>query len=159
MAASRKKADSIVSQVYRKSIVEGSFAQVYGNLATIGSSFITKLLVIMGASPLQYSLLSAIGQGSAIWQPLGVAFSHHIRQRKWLCVWITALGRFLTLFLGVALVFPVQAEGIWFLLVLLFFSAGLQATGANIWIAWISDLIPLRIRGASFPNAIRSCWR
>lgn len=150
MAASRKKADSIVSQVYRKSIVEGSFAQVYGNLATIGSSFITKLLVIMGASPLQYSLLSAIGQGSAIWQPLGVAFSHHIRQRKWLCVWITALGRFLTLFLGVALVFPVQAEGIWFLLVLLFFSAGLQATGANIWIAWISDLIPLRIRGRFF---------
>jgi hypothetical protein len=33
---------------------------------------------------------------------------------------------------------------------LLFFSAGFQATGANIWIAWISDLIPMQIRGRFF---------
>jgi len=145
-----EKAESRISIVYRKSITEGAFAQVYGNLAMIGSSFITKLLVIMGASPLQYSMLSAIGQLSAIWQPLGVAFSHHIGQRRWPCVWITLIGRFLTLFLGAALLFPNQREGIWFLLVLLFFSAGFQATGANLWIAWISDLIPLKIRGRFF---------
>ncbi|MDD3096919.1 MAG: MFS transporter [Candidatus Cloacimonetes bacterium] len=145
-----RRADSLILRVYRKSITEGAFAQVYGNLSTIGSSFITKLLVILGASPLQYSLLSAIGQLSAIWQPLGVAFSHHVGQRKWPCVWITAIGRFLTLFLGAALLFPNQREGIWFLLVLLFFSAGFQATGANIWIAWISDLIPMQIRGRFF---------
>ena len=150
MAARRGKAQSLIHKVYRTSITEGSFAQVYGNLATIGSSFITKLMVIMGASPLQYSMLSAIGQLSAIWQPLGVAFSHHITQRRWPCVWITFIGRFLTLFLGLALLFPNQQEGIWFLLVLLFFSAGFQATGANIWIAWISDLIPLNIRGRFF---------
>ncbi|MCB5253587.1 MAG: MFS transporter [Candidatus Cloacimonadaceae bacterium] len=144
---SKNKRGSLIRRVYRSSITEGAFAQVYGNLAQIGSSFITKLMVLMGAGPLQYSLLSAIGQLSAIWQPLGVAFSHHISQRKWPCIWITLIGRFLTLFLGLALLFPSRQDGIWFMLTLLFFSAGFQATGANIWIAWVSDLIPLRIRG------------
>lgn len=147
---SEKKRGSVIRQVYRSSITEGAFAQVYGNLAQIGSSFITKLMVLMGASPMQYSFLAAIGQISAIWQPLGVAFSHHIAQRKWLCIWITFIGRFLTLFLGLALLFPSHQNGIWFMLTLLFFSAGFQATGANIWIAWVSDLIPLRIRGRFF---------
>ncbi|MDP8221517.1 MAG: MFS transporter [Candidatus Stygibacter frigidus] len=142
--------DSIVLKTYHTSIVEGSFAQVYGSLAQIGSSFVTKLMVIMGASPMQYSLLSGIGQASAIWQPLGIAISRKISQRKWLCIWISALGRLLTLFLGLALVFKDQQQGIWFMLMLLFFSAGLQSTGANIWIAWISDIIPLRIRGRFF---------
>jgi len=141
---------SLIRQTYRTSITEGAFAQVYGNLAQIGSSFITKLMVILGASPLHYSLLSAFGQVSAIWQPLGVALTHKLKQRKLACVWITALGRFLTLFLGVALLFRLPQQGIWFVLVLMFFSAGLQAMGANIWIAWISDLIPLSIRGRFF---------
>jgi MFS family permease len=151
-----KSKNSLIRKTYRSSIREGAFAQVYGNLAQIGSSFITKFLVLLGASPLQYSLLSALGQISALWQPLGVAFSHHIAERKWLCVWITAVGRFLTLFLGFALFFPNTQQGIWYILALLFFSAGFQATGANIWIAWISDLIPLSIRGRffSFRNQI-----
>ncbi len=151
-----KRKNSLIHRVYYTSIREGIFAQVYGNLAQIGSSFITKFLVLLGATPLQYSLLSALGQISNLWQPLGVAFSHHIPQRKWLCVWITAVGRLLSLFMGLALFFPNSSHGIWFILTLLFFSAGFQATGANIWIAWISDLIPLKIRGRffSFRNQI-----
>jgi MFS family permease len=151
-----KRKNSTIRKAYQSSIREGIFAQVYGNLAQIGSSFITKFLVILGASPLQYSLLSAIGQISNIWQPLGVAFSHRVAQRKWLCIWITAVGRFLTLFLGLALFFPNAQQSIWYILALLFVSAGFQATGANIWIAWISDLIPLKIRGRffSFRNQI-----
>lgn len=146
----KKKRISIIRQSYRVSILEGAFAQVYGNLAQIGSSFIIKLMVILGASPMHYSLLSALGQVSAIWQPLGIAITHRLKQRKQACVWITAAGRFLTFFLGLALLFPVQQQGIWFVLILLFFSAGFQATGANIWIAWVSDLIPLSIRGRFF---------
>ncbi|PKN72428.1 MAG: MFS transporter [Candidatus Cloacimonetes bacterium HGW-Cloacimonetes-3] len=146
--ASRK--NSIIHQGYRISILEGIFAQVYGNLAQIGSSFITKLMVIMGATPMHYSLLSALGQASAIWQPLGVALTHKLKQRKMACIWITAAGRILTLFLGLALLFPLREHGIWFILILLAISAGLQSMGANIWIAWISDLIPLSIRGRFF---------
>ena len=34
--------------------------RIYGNLSAIGSSFIVKLMVILDASPMHYSLLSAI---------------------------------------------------------------------------------------------------
>lgn len=142
--------EGMVNRSYRISITEGIFSQIYGSLSTIGSSFITKLMVILGASPLHYSLLSALGQVSAVFQPLGVAIMHKLKRRKPACIWITALGRVLTLFLGLSLLFPDSTNGIWFVLVLLFFSAGFQATGANIWIAWVSDLIPLRIRGRFF---------
>jgi len=140
----------MISRSYRISITEGIFSQIYGSLATIGSSFITKLMVILGASPLHYSLLSALGQVSAVFQPLGVAIMHRLKSRKAACIWITALGRVLTLFLGLSLLFPKSTNGIWFVLALLFFSAGFQSTGANIWIAWVSDLIPLQIRGRFF---------
>lgn len=142
--------DGIVSRTYRISITEGIFSQIYGSLSTIGSSFITKLMVILGASPLHYSLLSALGQVSAVFQPLGVAVTHRLKKRKQACILITALGRVLTLFLWMALLFPLKSSGIWFALALLFVSAGLQSTGANIWIAWVSDLIPLSIRGRFF---------
>lgn len=145
-----KQSLSIIRRGYKISVVEGIFAQIYGNLAQIGSAFIIKLMVILGASPFHYSLLSALGQISAVWQPLGVALTHRLKQRRMACVLITGAGRFLTLFLGLALLFPSSQQGIWYVLALLFFSAGLQAVGANIWIAWISDLIPLSIRGRFF---------
>ena len=146
----KKRKDSRLRTTFYTSITEGIFAQIYGNLSVIGSSFIVKLMVILNASPMHYSLLSAIGQVSAIWQPLGVAITHKLRERKSACILITAIGRFLTFCLGLSLLFPNQLQGIWFVLILLFFSAGLQSMGANIWIAWISDLIPLSIRGRFF---------
>lgn len=139
-----------IRKLYKISIIEGSFAQIYGNLALIGSSFVTKFMVLMQASPLQFSFLSALGQLSGLWQPLGLAFSHRFEKRKWPCIWMTALGRLLTIFLGIALFFPNQQSGIWFALGLLFISAGFQSVGGNIWIAWISDMVPVRIRGRFF---------
>ncbi|HNX37888.1 MAG TPA: MFS transporter [Candidatus Cloacimonadota bacterium] len=144
------RTESIVTRTYRISITESIFSQIYGTLATIGSSFITKLLVILGASPLHYSLLSALGQASAVFQPLGVAITHRLKRRKPACIWITALGRILTFFLGLSLLFSIKSSGIWFVLALLFASAGLQAIGGNIWIAWVSELIPLSLRGRFF---------
>ncbi|MCB5224686.1 MAG: MFS transporter [Candidatus Cloacimonadaceae bacterium] len=145
-----KQKNHTVARTYRVSIIEGIFAQIYGALANIGSNFITKFLVILGASPLHFSILSALGQVSALFQPLGVALTHRPRQRKKLCVWVTAAGRFLSIFIGSALLFSEARQGIAFVLALLFISAGLQAVGGNIWIAWISDIIPAAIRGRFF---------
>lgn len=142
--------NGLLRRTYRISILEGIFAQIYGSVCQIGSSYITKILVILGASPIHYSLLSALGQVSAVFQPLGLALTKGLKRRKWACVWITAAGRFLTLFLGFSLFFRESGAGIWFILALLFVSAGLQSAGANIWIAWLSDLVPLRIRGRFF---------
>ncbi|MDZ4182202.1 MAG: MFS transporter [Candidatus Cloacimonadaceae bacterium] len=150
LAEHRRQQDSTVRRTMRISVSEGIFSQIYGSLSTIGSGFITKFMLILGASPLQFSLLSALGQVSAVFQPLGVALTYRLRRRKAACIAITALGRFFTLFLGLALLFPSGSQGIWFLLSLLFISAGLQAVGANIWIAWMSDMIPLTLRGRFF---------
>ncbi|MBP7205114.1 MAG: MFS transporter [Candidatus Cloacimonetes bacterium] len=139
-----------VSRAYRISVIEGIFAQIYGNLANIGSNFITKFMVLLGATPLQFSILSALGQVAAVFQPLGVALMQRLKQRKKVCVAVTAVGRFLSLFIGAALLFTSRQEGIVFVLALLFVSAGLQAVGGNIWIAWVSDLIPIGIRGRFF---------
>lgn len=139
-----------VLRAYRISIFEGVFAQIYGGLANIGSSFLTKFMVLLGASPLHFSVLSALGQLSALFQPLGVVLMHRLRQRKKVCIVVTAAGRFLSLFIGASLLFREPAQGILFALALLFVSAGLQAVGGNIWIAWVSDLIPLGIRGRFF---------
>lgn len=142
--------DSRVLRTYKISIAEGIFAQIYGTLSTIGSGFIVKLLVMLGASPLQFSLLSSIGQLSQVAQPLGVAVNHHLKNRKKNCIWLTFAGRFLTFFLGMGFLFRSSNQGIAFVLALLLISAGFQSIGANIWIAWISDLIPLGIRGRFF---------
>ncbi len=139
-----------VTRTYKVSVLEGIFAQIYGGLATIGSSFITKFMVILGASPLQFSILSSLGQLSAVFQPLGVALMHRLRKRRRVCIAVTAVGRFLSFFIGAALLFEDPQNGIAFVLGLLFLSAGLQAVGGNIWIAWVSDLIPIGIRGRFF---------
>jgi MFS family permease len=140
----------LISRTYRVSIKEGIFAQIYGNLANIGSSFITKFMVLLGATPMQFSILSSLGQVSAVFQPLGVALTHRLKKRKKVCIWVTGIGRFLSFFIGAAWFFSDRRMGIIYLLVLLFVSAGLQAIGGNIWIAWVSDLIPQTIRGRFF---------
>ncbi|MDD3633346.1 MAG: MFS transporter [Candidatus Cloacimonetes bacterium] len=145
-----KQKKFLISRTYRVSIREGIFAQIYGNLANIGSSFITKFMVLLGATPMQFSILSSLGQVSAVFQPLGVALTHRLKKRKKVCIWVTGIGRFLSFFIGAAWFFSDKRIGIIYLLGLLFVSAGLQAIGGNIWIAWVSDLIPANIRGRFF---------
>jgi len=146
----KAKADNLLRKTMRLSIWEGILAHIYGTFAMIGSSFIVKLLVMLQASPIHFSLLSSIGQVSQVFQPLGVAVTHNLSNRKKPCVIITAAGRFLTFFLGLGLLFSKAQTGIWFTLLLLFCSASLLSIGANIWIAWLSDLVPLSFRGRFF---------
>lgn len=150
MKRDKLRKNHVVRRGMRLSVIDGIYARIYAALCMIGSGFVTKFMVLLGASPLQFSLLSALGQVSTLSEPLGVAFTHRLPRRKWACVWITAAGRVLTMFLGAALFFTVKQAGIWFVLALLFIAQSLQAIGGNIWIAWMSDLIPLRIRGRFF---------
>jgi MFS family permease len=146
----KDKASNLLRRTFRISTLEGIFAQVYGTFSMIGSSFIVKLMVLLNASPLHYSLLSSIGQLSQVFQPIGVVVTHKLINRKKACVLITFWGRFLTLFLGVGLLFSNPYTGIWFTLILLFLSSALLSIGANIWIAWVSDLVPITYRGRFF---------
>ncbi len=139
-----------IRETARISTVEGAFAQVYLTLAYPGSVFITKFAVLLGATPFQFGVLAAIGQLSQVFQLLGVAISRKLTSRKGAVIRLSSLGRALALFYGVLpLLLPAEAAIVCFLL-LYFVSTSLQAASANLWVAWISDMIPLSMRGRFF---------
>jgi MFS family permease len=136
----------------RISIIEGAFAQIHSTLSTIGTVFITKFALMLGASPFHFGVLSSIGQFSQLFQPLGAVITKKLDSRKNATVNYALAGRFLTLLLPVI---PFIFEGtaaIYVFLAVCLVSTVLQAISGNMWIAWISDLIPLRFRGRFFSN-------
>ncbi|MBN2586323.1 MAG: hypothetical protein JXR55_03440, partial [Candidatus Fermentibacteraceae bacterium] len=80
MKSSRKRSE--LRDTFRISTQEGVFSQIFASLAGAGSVFITKLAVMLGASPIHFGILSAIGQFSQAVQPLGVAVTRSRRVRK-----------------------------------------------------------------------------
>ncbi|HPR18779.1 MAG TPA: MFS transporter [Candidatus Cloacimonadota bacterium] len=147
---SHKSENSTIQKTFRISILEGAFAHIYSILSANGTIFVTKFLWLLGASPLHFSILAAIGQFSAIFQPVGVAITHKLTQRKQTCITTAGIGRGLTLLIGISLLFTNHAHGIWFILILFLISQGFQSISGNVWIAWISDIIPNRFRGRFF---------
>ncbi len=136
------------------SIIEGMFWQAYATLAAPGSVFLTKFAVMLGATPLQFGVLSAIGQLSQVFQPLGAAITRKMTSRKGVVVTLISWGRAITFVYGLLpFLLPAQAA-MWSFLALFFVATSLQAVAGNIWIGWISDLIPLERRGRFF--AVRS---
>ena len=134
------------------SIVEGIFAQIHSTMTAIGTVFITKFALMLNATPFQFGILSSIGQLSQLFQPLASVITKNLDSRKKPTVNYALAGRFLTLLLPVIpFVFEGRAAITAFLSVC-FISTVLQAISGNMWIAWISDLVPLRFRGRFFSN-------
>ena len=132
------------------SIVEGIFAQLYSSLSTIGSNFITKAAVLLNASPIQFSMLTGISQLSQFFQLYAVIHNRNISSRKKPCIRFAFWGRLLSLFIGISFAIINPSVAITFFLSLLFISATLQNISSNMWVAWVSDLIPKKIRGRFF---------
>lgn len=132
------------------SIIEGIFAQIYVALSYVNSAFISKFAVLLNASSMQLSFLGAIAQISQIFQPLGLVLSQKEQHLKQKCLRFCYLGRSITLFLGIAWLFFAPAYGIIILLGLLLVSTIFQNIADNMWIAWISNSVPLRFRGRFF---------
>ncbi|MGD9706922.1 MAG: MFS transporter, partial [Candidatus Delongbacteria bacterium] len=132
------------------SIVEGIFAQIHSTMTAIGTVFITKFALMLNATPFQFGILSSIGQLSQLFQPLASVITKNLDSRKSQTVNYALAGRLLTLLLPVIpFVFEGRAAITAFLSVC-FISTVLQAISGNMWIAWISDLVPLRFRGRFF---------
>jgi len=141
---------STIRQTVKISIAEGIFAQIYASLAAMGSIFITKFAVMLNAMPYHFGILAAIGQLSQVFQPIGVAITRKMSKRKDIAVELITTGRILTFLFGL-LPFIISREiAIWVFLLIIFIGTSLQAIGGNIWIAWISDIVPLRMRGRFF---------
>ncbi len=142
--------DPVLKKTVKISYIDGSLAQIYSTLAAPGSIFITKFLVFLNSSPLHFGLYSSIGQLSQVFQLVGVMLTKELKSRKSLVVWFAFWGRFLTFFIGFIPFFFLPKYTIFIFLVLFFVSNILQAISGNMWIAWISDMIPIEIRGRFF---------
>ena len=150
------KPQSDIRNTIRVSIHEGIFAQMHNTISAPGSVFITKFAVILGATPLQFGILAAMGQLSQVFQPLGVTITRKRTSRKKPVVNMVVLFRLLPLLYGfLPFLFPAH-QAIWAFLLLFMLSTSLHATCYNMWIAWLSDMIPLRIRGRFFSR--RNQW-
>jgi MFS family permease len=132
------------------SVVEGAFAQIYMSLTGPGSVFITRFAVLLNASPFHFGLLSAIGQLSQVFQPVGALITRPLTSRKGMVLLFAVTGRLLTLFLGLLPFYLSGFNAMAVFLGLFFISTTLQAIAGNAWVAWISDSVPLRFRGRFF---------
>jgi hypothetical protein len=148
MDAGEERAE--INRTVKISITEGMFWQAYATIAAPGSVFLTKFAVMLGATPLQFGLLSAIGQLSQVFQPLGVAITRKMTSRKGAVVALVAAGRAIAFAYGL-LPFLLSAQAaVWAFLPLFLIATSLQAIGGNAWIGWISDIIPMEVRGRFF---------
>ncbi|GAB4505949.1 MAG: MFS transporter [Anaerolineales bacterium] len=143
-----------IHRVIKISTIEGMFWQVYATLAAPGSVFLTKFAVMLGATPLQFGVLSAIGQVSQVFQPLGAAITRTMTSRKRMVVALISWGRAVAFLYGLLPFLLPSQMAMWAFLGLFLVATSLQAIGGNIWVGWISDLIPLEKRGRFF--AVRS---
>ncbi|MEJ5306746.1 MAG: MFS transporter [candidate division WOR-3 bacterium] len=142
--------DPVIKKTVKISYLDGSFAQIFSTLASPGSVFVTKFLVFLNATPLHFGLYSSIGQISQIFQIVGVILTKELKTRKKLVVDFAFWGRFLTILFGFIPFIFLKQEAIYIFLTIFLISNILQTISANMWIAWISDMIPIDIRGRFF---------
>ncbi len=145
-----KTKPSELRETFRISITEGVYSQVYTSLAGPGSVFLTKLLVMLGASSIQFGILSAIGQIFLILMPLGALVTRKLTLHKSATVNWAVAGRALTPFLGIIPLFLSDRISLTAVLVVFAISTALLAVSANIWAGWMARMVPLRIRGRFF---------
>ncbi len=132
------------------SITEGVYTQIYIALATVGSAFVTRFALLLGALPMHLGILAAIGQLSLVFQPFGFALTRRGTSRKAIVLKLATVGRALAVLYGILpFAFP-RYIAIWVFLCILSLSTSLHAMGTNAWIAWISDMVPERVRGRFF---------
>jgi MFS family permease len=144
----RQRKDKRLREILRTSITAGIFSQVFGTLS--GSAFLTKFAIMLNATPLQFSFLSAIGQVSQVFQPLGAIATKRRRKRKGVVLTLQFIGCGIVLFYGILPFVFSSANTIRVFLLLFLLSVSLLSVASNVWIGWISDLVPLRARGRFF---------
>jgi len=145
-----EKIPSELRETFRISITEGVYSQVYSSLAGAGSVFLTKLLVMLGASSIQFGILAATGQIFFVLMPLGSLVTRKLTLHKSATVKWAVAGRALTPLIGVFPLFLSDRISITAVLAVFAASTALLAVSANIWTGWMARMVPLRIRGRFF---------
>lgn len=139
-----------IRRFLRISAAEGALTQAANSLSGPGSVFLTKFALFLGAGPVHFGLLAAMGQLSQLFQPLGLRLTRNAPSRRRVILALLYPARaLLLLLLPLPFLLPHRAA-LWAFLGLFLLSASLQAVALNAWTAWVSDTVPLRFRGRFF---------
>ncbi len=151
----RQKKDRGLRKIFRISVTSGIFGQIFSTLSGSGSAFLTKFAIMLNATPLHFAILSAIGQVSQIFQPLGVFVTQRRTKRKGVVLTLQFIGCGIVLCFGILPFVFSTGNAIHALLLLFFLSVSLLSIASNAWIGWITDVVPLTVRGRFFSTLSR----
>jgi len=130
--------------------MSGVLGQIFSTLSGSGSAFLTRFAIMLNATPLHFAILSAISQVSQVFQPIGSLITRRRTKRKSVVLTLQFIGCGIALTYGVLpFIFPPE-NAIRIFLLLFFVSIALLSPASNVWIGWISDVVPLRVRGSFF---------
>ena len=146
----RGRNDSGLRKIFHISVMSGIFGQIFSTLSGSGSAFLTKFAIMLNATPLHFSILSAIGQISQIFQPLGAYLTKRRTKRKKVVLTLLSIGYGIALCFGILPFVFSDADAIHTFLLIFFLSVSLLSIANNAWIGWITDIVPLRVRGRFF---------
>jgi len=146
----REREDKRLRRFLKISIIEGVLGQIFTTLAGPGSAFLTKFAIMLNATPFQFGILSAIGQLSQIFQPLGSIMTKKRLKRKPIVLPLQFSGRAIALLYGALPFVFLRGNAMDVFLLLFLISISLQSVADNAWIGWISDLVPVSARGRFF---------
>jgi MFS family permease len=146
----KKRNDRGIRKIFLISVLSGIFGQVFGTLSGSGSAFLTKFAIMLNATPLHFAILSAIGQVSQIFQPLGAFVTKMRTKRKGVVLTLQFIGCVIVLCFGMLPFVFSDKNAIHALLLLSFLSVSLLAISSNAWIGWITGIVPPRVRGRFF---------
>ena len=129
------------------STIEGASATVHLVITT--GAFLTGYALLLGANDFELGLLTAIPLLTQIFQVAGAYLVEKTGKRKAVATWGLFIGR--SMWLPIALIPALPVSEPVRLFILLFGLAGLASNFATpAWVAWMTDLVPRRLRGRYF---------
>ncbi len=127
--------------------VEGAFANVF--IVITGGAFLTGIALFLGANDFEIGLLGAIPFMAQLAQLFSTYLANRTGGRKSYSVWSAVFGRQIW-WLVIPLLF---VSGNWrleaFFAVLIFSNLAIM-TAAPVWLSWMADIVPDRIRARYF---------
>ena len=110
---------------------------------------------MLNATPLHFAILAAIGQVSQIFQPLGVFVTKRRTKRKGVVLTLQFIGCGIVLFFGIIPFVFSAGNAIYALILFSLVSVSILSIANNAWIGWITDVVPLKVRGRFFSTLSR----
>ncbi len=154
-AVPRTRAPSPLRRSLRISVAEGILAEVIGSCST--GAVLTGWAVLLGCSPLQVGILSALPFLSQLLQLPSAWITSALGRRRVAVVAVTAQRElllllaplpFLSISLGAKQALLLGVAGA---------SAAIGAVGNNAWTAWMGELVPASVRGRYFGQRTAIC--